>query len=73
MEGCRLGTASASSVGASQQKALVFSAWSHLWKKSRQCSWEEGRESVPISPVQSSCNYGLIFLTAENTVAKDAA
>lgn len=73
MEGCPLGTAPASSVGASQQKTLVFSAWSRLWKKAGSAAGKEGERVFPISPVQSSRNYGLILLTAENTVVKDAA
>lgn len=45
-----MGAASASSAGASQHKALVFSAWSHLRKEKKkkrqkgEHSWEGGRE-----------------------------
>lgn len=75
-----MGAASASSVGASQHKALVFSAWSHLRKqtnkqKSKMGSTvgKEGERMVPTSPVQSIHNYCFIFLTAENTIVKYAA
>lgn len=70
MEGCPLGTAPASSVGASQQKALVFSAWSRLWKKAGSAAGKEGERECSLF-LQSNC--GLILLTAENTVVKDAA
>lgn len=76
-----MGAASASSVGASQHKALVFSAWSYLRKqnktkkKSKMGSTvgKEGERMVPPSPVQSIHNYCFIFLTAENTIVKYAA
>lgn len=76
-----MGAASASSAGASQHKALVFSAWSHLRKEKKkkkakggaQLGRREGGRVVPTSPVQSVHNYCFIFLTAENTIVKYAA
>jgi len=70
MHGCSVEAASASSVGASQQKALALPCRSHLRIKTGSTVGKEGLRVVPTPPVQNIHNCSFNFLMAENTLVK---